>query len=373
MKIISAYLGILFLALFTLPSKALEFKHVSNGGNCTNGCEWISATGLLEPGDVERFEKVLKQEYYTVSPHRRHNIITFDSPGGSLSAGIKLGKKIRELGFAVGVGKTSPTPDAPWFELSVGKCISACAYAFLGGKYRYVSQEEGSCLGFHQFYDKSAVSRNDVLSTQMTTQLISGIVVEYLAEIGIPLDVYTFASKFTGKEFGCINNNEKLRQQVENSDIKYTQASLLPFGKGLVAEVQSVQDNRSLRFYCIKGGKAMAAFFFPGIDAEELDIDLKSARDQYNGTQFAAYSETSNKQYLTDLRLELFQAIDGENKTAYVFNIDNSFIQSAFETGNITLYKENSARVEQGWLDSFSFAIKGNSRIPRLLQKNCIN
>lgn len=363
---------LLFTKLMTAPANALEFDIVSNGGNC-NDCNWIVATGQLESGDVERFEKVLKQEYYTVNPHRTGNIIMFDSPGGSLSAGINLGKKIRELGFAVGIGKTTPTPNTSWFELSPGNCISACAYAFLGGKYRYFGEEEGSCLGFHQFYDKSAVSRNDVLSTQETTQLISGIVVEYLIEIGISLDVYTFASKFTGQEYGCLNKNKELRQLVKNSDIKYTQASLFPFGKGLVAEIQSVQDKRSMRFYCTKGGNATAVFFIPMADAEGLDSYLKSIMDRHNGTQFIAYNESSNKQIFTNISLELIQAIDRGNKTAFVFNIDSSFIQDAFETGNIALYKEISGRAEQGRLASFDFVVKGNSKIPRLLLKNCIN
>lgn len=363
---LTAICGSILIFLFAFPAHSMEFEHVGNGGNCT-GCEWVRASGLVEPGDAERFEAILNQENYGVKPHISHNVIMFDSPGGSLSAGIKLGKKIRELGFAVGVGKSDPTPDSVFFEQSSGNCISACAYAFLGGRYRYLDDDK-SCLGFHQFFDNAAARKqgSDALaSVQETTQIISGIVVQYLTEIEAPLEIYTFASKYTGTEYGCLNKDEDLKLLVDNTTLRYTKASLLPFGRGLVTEINSPQDDRTLRFYCMNNGKFLLAYFLPG--DVKIDYDGLLAGDgNLSGLKFSA------GEHLMTPRLELVQLISKGKKTAIVFQINHTLVKKAFETGGLDTGMSDSGRAQQSWFNEFNFSIKGNSKIPNLIASNCI-
>lgn len=329
--------------------------------------------GEVELDDAEKFENFLKTADWEVKPFRQHNLIMFDSPGGSLSGGIKLGKKIRELGFAVGIGKTVPYPDSALHELEDGTCISACAYAFLGGKYRYLDNRPGfddgqskTCLGFHQFFDKSAIARNDVLSTQQTTQIISGIVVEYLNEIGAPLDIYTFASKFTEQEYGCINKDEELNKLIDNANFEYSEVKLLPFGKGLVAEIKSHNDGHSMRLYC-SGNQSLVAFFLPGNKADAyksglVNDDMKSTKLKFNA-----------KNVVTSARIILIKTINEGQKTALVFAVENSFIQSAFEFGELQMFQEDSDRASDSWMSTLGAIVKGNSKIPKLLKNNCIS
>lgn len=64
-------------------------------------------------------------------------IVTFNSDGGSLLAGIQIGKTIRLKSFATVV-------------LDGQRCASACAFAWLGGSPRFMGSD--SFIGFHAAY-----------------------------------------------------------------------------------------------------------------------------------------------------------------------------------------------------------------------------
>jgi hypothetical protein len=89
----------------------------------------ITVRGELRNGDHIAFDRVA-QKY-------SRGAVLFDSPGGSLAAGIGIGESIRLKGFA-----TAVEPN--------GTCASSCALAWLGGARRFVSSS--SKLGFHSAY-----------------------------------------------------------------------------------------------------------------------------------------------------------------------------------------------------------------------------
>lgn len=79
--------------------------------------------------------------------------VYFDSPGGDLAAGLSLGRAIRKAHLDTFVGgpyREVVGSGRPYTILvHEGICLSACAYAFLGGVTREVG-EKGK-LGVHQF------------------------------------------------------------------------------------------------------------------------------------------------------------------------------------------------------------------------------
>lgn len=116
------------------------------------------------------------------------DFIALHSPGGSVAEALKLGRAIREAGFA-----TMLTPDAA--------CVSACPYVLAGGVRRLVS---GSAwVGMHQhYYDQSII-----LPAFMAVEAIQagqGDTLLYLDEMGVdpvilahglktpPEDIYLF-------------------------------------------------------------------------------------------------------------------------------------------------------------------------------------
>jgi hypothetical protein len=117
-----------FVLLWSLgestPAIALEFRENLESGE-------ISATGKIEIDDADKVSRIVNLEY-----KQRHRIVrglvtlNFDSEGGSLLGGLRLGYALRALAVHTNIG--------------AGKvCLSACAFAFLGGQQRTVEGKFG--------------------------------------------------------------------------------------------------------------------------------------------------------------------------------------------------------------------------------------
>ncbi|MBS7743519.1 MULTISPECIES: hypothetical protein [unclassified Chelatococcus] len=188
----------------------------SKGGSdeACRTCEFIQATGEIvesTPDDFERFFKSSEFQAYR---------IRLNSPGGSLSAGLKLGEMIRSKKMATEVGADALVPDMKrmWSSGDVtkrtpGECASACAYAFLGGVER--SLDPDSKLGFHRFYLPSAFQAptetlftgNDLDRTQRLTAALA----LYVAKMGVDARLMGVASEFGPGEMRWIEPKEGKR------------------------------------------------------------------------------------------------------------------------------------------------------------------
>lgn len=140
----------------------------------------IYASGEITEGTTDRFLAFV----------RAHNIeaakVHLNSPGGSLSEGMKLGRAFRALQFFTTVGLYNPTYEDGLNSTSI--CASACAYAFAGGVSRFLDQYTGR-LGVHQFYGVEGTG-----ASEGTIQQISGLVVAYLDEMGVDAKAFTLST-----------------------------------------------------------------------------------------------------------------------------------------------------------------------------------
>ncbi len=231
------------------------FQLVSNGGNC-NDCEWISAQGDIVTSTPTIFKKFItnhQNKKYSVSLH---------SSGGNLIAGLKLGILFRKYEIRTSIDKT--VKDGQWFSRKKGYCISACAYAFLGGKTRIISHDQA--LGLHQFYDRRAMKGLNVLQftgqDRVTDQFITGTIVRYLIEMGVKLDLYVFAASVPPKSVRFVSANMAITWNIDNSTEGTYPWKLLAFKKGLVSQIDTKRTGRRLRFYC-SGKGVYLTFFIP--------------------------------------------------------------------------------------------------------------
>jgi hypothetical protein len=114
-----------------VAAEPIHFEYNSTTGNCA-GCEWVQATGEITDDTTKAFENFLKTTEFV--PHS----IRLNSPGGSLSGGIILGTKFRELGFSTEVGASKFDPNDTYsphiYSREPGICASACAYRQLNSK-----------------------------------------------------------------------------------------------------------------------------------------------------------------------------------------------------------------------------------------------
>lgn len=110
--------------------------------------------------------------------------VFLNSPGGSLFAGLETGRILRKYSSTTYVGEYrftgNQTSRPRVYDVDPGKCESACAFAFMGGYYRFMYSEE-SKLGVHRFWDASGPKSSDL----DRGQIITTAVVNYLTEMSV--------------------------------------------------------------------------------------------------------------------------------------------------------------------------------------------
>jgi hypothetical protein len=171
----------------TPDTQLMEFvTFVPCKGNASFCAPTILARGEIDAGAASRLEVHLKE--FDFAP-----TIVFDSPGGSLTAGLELGILIREKGLSTSVAPSyskevfSEDKSSSSLEIISAHpvCYSACAYAFMGGQSRTI--EPGARLGVHQFY---GATQNGEASAQSTVAVLS----QYLLRMGIDRELLDLAS-----------------------------------------------------------------------------------------------------------------------------------------------------------------------------------
>jgi hypothetical protein len=146
----------------------------SAGALLAGHSEWtLMLSGEIALGDTERLRKLV------LGRRIESAIIYFDSPGGNLLEGLEIGRFIRKRGFSTSIG--SRRADAP--NIVPGICLSACAYAYLGGVFRF--HPDGAKYGVHRF--SSQVKTNSDLEIG---QIVSAAIVTYLRDMGVDTAVF---------------------------------------------------------------------------------------------------------------------------------------------------------------------------------------
>ena len=128
----------------------------------------VRAEGVITPGTTARLSAFL--DAHGAIPGA---LLVLNSPGGSLSEGLALGRLIRARPLQTTVGGQAMG--------SNGVCLSACTLAFLGGSPRYVP--EGSQFGVHRFFvPDNKLSGDEALDV---SQVQGSEIVEYVNYMGI--------------------------------------------------------------------------------------------------------------------------------------------------------------------------------------------
>lgn len=157
--------GLLACALSAVTASAgpMTFRIATAGGCPSQGC--IVASGEIGPDSIRDFSRLLRTS--DVQPGA---LVVLNSPGGDLAAGLKLGALIRRAGLDTRVQAVDIRDDA-WF--SGGRCASACAFAFLGGRNRAVPPD--AAYGVHQFR-----AANEAPVGPAQSQRLAAAILDYL-------------------------------------------------------------------------------------------------------------------------------------------------------------------------------------------------
>lgn len=247
-------------------------------GNSAGSCV-VTAVGVIDADAPARFMGFMDEGI-------EGNRVLLDSPGGDLSAGIALGRAIRDFSMETEVGRWQS--DGIFGEIAPGaSCASACAYAFLGGTLRKVP--EGNQLGFHQFYvDPSQVpqqvSGNTLVKAMQETQRLSGEIVSYLIEMGIDARIFGLGSQAGAAGMIYPDQSTMLDYDLVTLD-GFAPFFMEPYGSGVIAASRRLGPTRlydemtQLTALCRAGRPALlinANGFLDHVDGGEILLDAST-------------------------------------------------------------------------------------------------
>lgn len=346
----------------------MVFKGVSNGGNC-NGCGWVMAQGKIVSDTPGQFKKFAKELGYAVSYIKIH------SEGGDLSAALELGRMFREQKSTLEIGRTEPMKDAdPWHTSTDGRCLSACAYAFLGGYYRDVPED--SELGFHQFFDADILSniaeRAFTGAERLQDQYVVGVIINYLIEMGVSTELYPLVASTSPGDMQRITKAKAVELRIDNIADPLSSWKFLPFGKGLVAQTNNSLSGRRIRLYCSSGGIYHLAFFFPNNDQKE-DGTAKWGPETLFTENYKKLKITVGDQQWPS-RFNLFTYTRDKSEMVFVFDIPKKAALEAAANSRFAIYPERDVpRVHSYFFGELGVAnVDGDARIPQIALRNCI-
>ena len=105
----------------------------------------ISAQGEITNDTADAFRAFVEQ--HAGDPDFRP-LVLMNSPGGTVVGAMKLGLLLRQFGASVLVARARGVEGSDDLHVVSGYCMSACVYAFFGGKRRIIPP--GSRLGIHR-------------------------------------------------------------------------------------------------------------------------------------------------------------------------------------------------------------------------------
>lgn len=248
--------------------------------------------------------------------------VLLNSDGGDLSAGLTLGRAIRSAGMETRIGVFNPLG----FR-EPGKCLSACAYAFLGGTQRFVREKDR--IGFHQFA-VTGVSGLEGTGGLVVGQKISAAVIAYIVEMGVDARLFASASETAFSQMYFPSEAERIEYDIE-TPLGFGHFFMEPYGNGVVAVSRRLGPTHpydrvdNLTAYC-RSGRAHVLMTISG--ADEYVPDIKSATFEVGVSR----SEPNGEIKRVNVNLEVADVrVWGTDKGA--------FIEMAFDASSVIIDK----------------------------------
>jgi hypothetical protein len=212
-SMVGAAMGLIACAAWLPASaaQAMEFRLQSLGGatGCRDHCpQAIVAEGQITNSTPGEFVAFLRQNALN---RDLRTVVFLHSEGGYVVASMELGQIFRRIGAATVVARLGSSPRGGRF-LSAN-CLSACVYAFMGGRKRVAPQ--GSALGIHRMFanqvhddwaagDTKVVRRYD--NGSMAAQLMA-----YSASMGVSRELIRTAEHINSSQIHLVTPSEMAR------------------------------------------------------------------------------------------------------------------------------------------------------------------
>jgi hypothetical protein len=254
----------------------MRFELHGTGGNC-NGCDWLAADGEITIDTADHLLAYLQKEKLL----DWRGSVLLNSPGGNLIGGIKLGEAIRKQGLSTEIGRSVPDGALDWtHQRTKGACVSACAFAFLGGVSRSASESanEGGKIGIHQFYNEAAIINPSAkvfnaidFSAQ---QLLSALLIDYVMHMGVDPRLVVMASSISPTEVHYLSQEEAEELKVSWEPHKFEPWAIEPYGNGVVAYAKTRDRQTTVTLFCRRDKTPRVLVTFPVITDANNTLSL---------------------------------------------------------------------------------------------------
>jgi hypothetical protein len=233
---------------------------------------WIAADGEITADTAKALRGFIaanKGRLYSRS------VVLLNSPGGSLFGGIALGEAIRDLGLGTRIGRSVPEQRHRYRYAeneAAGACLSACAFAFLGGKWRTAADRT---LGVHQHYTSEMLS--DPTAIQFTSgdisaqQIVAGILADYVVRMGVAARLLTKAAMTEPRSMYLFTTKEMEDYGATFDELKFSQWKFEPLRGGLIA-TSKAGNGDSATLFC-RGDKLFRLQLEKAYYGDESGVD----------------------------------------------------------------------------------------------------
>jgi hypothetical protein len=260
----------------TFQSAPIKFRRAFFDTADRGNIEWIVADGEITAETPKEFRRFLSVE--KIQPGTPLEVY-LHSPGGNLIGGIQLGEIIREFRLGTRVARTvangpafkngaQPETDAP------GVCYSACAFAFLAGKWRIA---EDHSIGVHQSYFKEALTEPNAPKFTArdfsAEQLIEGLTIDYVVRMGVDPKFLTYAARTAPTNLYVFNSDEMSLFGITRNDLEYMDWNLEASGSGLVAVSKTRSGERTATLYCSQDKALRLSIDLPNPFIRDTSVD----------------------------------------------------------------------------------------------------
>ncbi|RDI99015.1 hypothetical protein DVT68_11020 [Dyella solisilvae] len=208
--------------------------------------------GPIDADAANRFDALLKS-----GKIRRGSDIYLNSPGGDMAAGLALGRLFRSysLGTHLGVPRrTSRMPAMP----RAAQCANACAYAYLGGLYRWAPSGNDR-LGVPPHDAAAATGPGSVTPTELTS---------YLKDMDIRADLLAPPPTAPGEEVAWLDSERVLATGLANNGYLATTATYRPMAAetSLLLSQMSRDGEHRITLLCRPEGMTLTAQYVIGTE-----------------------------------------------------------------------------------------------------------
>ena len=192
-------LSLIFILIIAFTSELSALSYSVNRNFLSYNL--IYASGKIRRGDLYK----LKRTYRKLSKNRQ-TIVVFNSTGGELNEGLRIGEFLTSNNIGSAVKKN-------------GMCASSCALAFLGGRAKDNSKllvlPYSSKLGFHSFYYRNS---NYVKTTTVQRDLAN--VLNYASYVDAPTSLMAEMFNTKSSNMHWVNSNDRATLNLKTDLVK---------------------------------------------------------------------------------------------------------------------------------------------------------